>query len=551
MTDVTIMTVLNIPSMQFFLASPRRRWQSRAVLLLCVAWLLNLTGCTALPVKTADLAPVSFSIAPGEDTALGRIAVNSIPSPELSGFRLLPLGSYSLDARLALAERAQKTLDVQYYHIQNDETGRLLMRALRDAATRGVRVRLLLDDWYTSGQDEYLLALASYPNIELRLFNPFCCVREAGQLTRFAASLGEWNRVNHRMHNKLMVADGAMAIVGGRNVANEYYLRGSLDNFIDLDAFVVGAVVPDLSKIFDGYWNSDPVYPLKLIARTRTPVPVLQNYFDQLTRPEMTQLPAELPPNDVLGYGPIREDLDAGRVGLIWGTAIALADTPNKVMEAKGMLLMNSVTYNVLDTMRSAQQEVVVSSPYLVPGKPGMAWLREMAGRKVKLQILTNSLASTDEPSVHIGYSMYRPEMLRLGIDLYELSSSRVMTNKRQSMLFGKSHARLHAKLVVIDRKTLFIGSMNLDPRSARINTEMGLIIQSPQLARELLRVIDIDKLQSAYRVRLAPSGACCEWLTVDEDFTNEMILTTEPDSSFSLRLKTWLLSPFVPEELL
>ena len=517
-------------------------------LCMCAAWLV---GCTALPVKQPDAVQASHAIAASEETALGRVAAKSIPSPELSGFRLLPLGSYSLDARLTLAERAQKTLDVQYYHIQNDETGRLFMRALRDAAARGVRVRLLLDDWYTSREDGLLLALASHPNVELRLFNPFCCLREAGQLTRFIASVGDWNRVNHRMHNKLMVADGAMAVIGGRNVANEYYLRGALDNFIDLDAFVVGAVVADLSRIFDGYWNSDPVYPLQLIAKTDSPREALQKFFDTATSPLMTQLPSELPPNDVLGYGPIREDLDAGQVGLIWGTAIALADTPNKVMEAKGMLLMNSVTYNVLDNMRMAQQEVVVSSPYLVPGKPGMVWLREMAARKIKLQILTNSLASTDEPSVHVGYSAYRPEMLRLGIDLYELSSSRVMSNKRQSMLFGKSQARLHAKLVVIDRKTVFIGSMNLDPRSARLNTEMGLIIQSPQLARELLRVIDIDKLQSAYRVRLAPNGTCCEWLTVDEDLSGEMILRTEPDSSFSMRFKTWLLSPFVPEQLL
>jgi len=509
-----------------------------------------LGGCTALPMKTAQDTIPSYSIPASEETDLGRIAANSIPSPELSGFRLMPLGNFSLDSRLAIAERAQKTLDVQYYHIQNDETGRLLMRALRDAAVRGVRVRLLLDDWYTSGEDELLLALASYPNVELRLFNPFCCLRGVGQLTRFLLSF-DWNRVNHRMHNKQIIADGAMAIVGGRNVANEYYLRGSRDNFIDLDAFVVGAVVQDLSKIFDGYWNSDPVYPLNVVTSTRTSKESLQAYFDALTRPEMTQLPSDLPPNDVLGYGPIREDLDAGRLGLIWGNAIALADTPNKVVEAKGMLLMNSVTYNVLDAMNMANEEIIVSSPYLVPGKPGMKWFNDIAGRKIKMQIMTNSLASTDEPTVHIGYSMYRPEMLKLGIDLYELSSSRVMTNKRQSMLFGKSHARLHAKLVVIDRKLLFIGSMNLDPRSARINTEMGLIIDSPQLAKELLRVIDIDKLQSAYRVRLTKSGACCEWLTFDEEQTGEMILTTEPDSTFSLRFKTWLFSPFVPEQLL
>jgi putative cardiolipin synthase len=188
----------------------------------------------------------------------------------------------------------------------------------------------------------------------------------------------------------------------------------------------------------------------------------------------------------------------------------------------------------------------VASSPYFVPGPRGMELLKELRDKGVKVTVMTNSLASTDEPVVHIGYSRYREALLKMGVDLYELSSARVMGN-RHPFLFGKSLGRLHAKLVVIDRKTVFIGSMNLDPRSATLNTELGAVIESPQLARELLRVIDIDRLQSAYRVRLSPTGL--QW--VSEDGDREMVLNEEPDSSFWLRLKTLFLTPLVPEELL
>ena len=520
-------------------------------LFLTLFWVASLAlgGCVSLPA--IDRAPIaSRAIAASTSTTLGKIAKNSRPAPDLSGFRLMPLGGFSLDTRLELAWRAQSSLDVQYYHIQNDETGRFFLRTLRDAAARGVRVRLLMDDLYTTGEDTLLLGLAAHPNVEVRLFNPFCCARESGQAARFVASFGDWSRVNHRMHNKLYIADGAMAILGGRNIANEYFLRSMSQNFVDMDVFTVGAIIPDLASIFDTFWNSNVVYPLQSVTASALSADQLRQFFETATGPASTPPPEPLPPNDALGYGPVSEDLDAGRVGLIWGTAIALADDPSKVMGGgSSAAMMNGVTYNVWEKITGAQKDLVVSSPYLIPGKTGMDMMRDLTGRKVKIQVLTNSLASTDEPLVHIGYSRYRPEMIKLGVDVYELSSSRLRKNKRQSMLFGNSMARLHAKLVVIDRRLMFIGSMNLDPRSARTNTEVGLIIENPQLARELIRIIDIDKLQSAYRVRLVEPGSTLQWLTGESD--NEMALTTEPDSTFSLRLQQLLLSPLVPEELL
>ena len=525
------------------------RWRRLAWIGLLLAAVLGFSACTTLPV--IDRAAIASEALPlSTTTTLGRIAQASLPAPELSGFRLMPLGLFSLDTRVQLARRAEASLDLQYYHFENDETGRWLLRALRDAAERGVRVRLLLDDLYTGGQDPLFLAFAAHKNVQVRLFNPFARARDQGQGGRFLASINEWSRVNHRMHNKLLIADGAMAVIGGRNVANEYYLRSMSENFIDVDAFTAGWIVPPLQYLFDRYWNSDPVYPLESVARTALSAAQLRAAFEDWTGPIKTPPPKELPPNDILGYGPIADDLDIGRLGLIWGEAYVFADHPDKPFDGEvgGELLETSVTYNVFEAIRGAKQEVVASSPYFVPGPLSMEMLRELRSRDVKVTVLTNSLASTDEPIVHVGYSHYREELLRMGVDLYELSSSRIKGNKRP-FLFGASLGRLHAKLVVIDKKRLFIGSMNLDPRSATINTELGAMIDSPPLARELLRIIDIDRFQSAYRVRLRANGGGLEWLSNDGD--KEMILTEEPDSTPWLRFKSWLLTPFVPIEQL
>ena len=518
--------------------------------LIAALWLMALGGCGSLPqvnrtARNVDAIPLS------QDTALGRIADAYRPAPDQSGFRLMPLGSFSLDTRVQLARRAQVSLDVQYYHLENDESGRWLLRALRDAAARGVRVRLLIDDFYTSGADELFLSLAAHPNVEVRLFNPFCCARQQGHLTRFAASIGDIKRVNHRMHNKLFVADGAMAVIGGRNVANEYFLRNSMgQNFIDVDAFAVGWIVPPLQALFDRYWNADAVYPLEAIARSVATPAELRQKFDHWTGIELTPAPPALPRSDVLGYGPIAEDLDSGRLGLIWGEAYVFADHPDKPFdgEADGELEETSVTYNVFEALRMATQEIVISSPYLIPGQIGMDLFRELRGRGVRITAMTNSLGSTDEPLVHIGYTAYRDRMLALGVDLYEISGSRVKRNRRDN-LFGASLGRLHAKLAVVDRRVMFVGSMNLDPRSATINTELGAVINSPALAREMIRIIDIDRLQSAYRLRLSDDGERCEWLGFEDD--KEVVLTEEPDSSFWQRLKLMLLRPLVPESLL
>ena len=455
-------------------ARPPRR---RPALALLLALLAALAGCAGLPPQVQRTP--SQALPGGTDTALGRIAADSLPEAGLTGLRLLPTGAFAIDTRLTLVQRAERSIDLQYYLLQDDATGRALLRALRDAAQRGVRVRLLLDDLYTAGSDPLLLGLAAHAGVELRLFNPFTGGR-GGFVSRFLASAADFRRVNRRMHNKLMVVDGVMAVAGGRNVADEYFMRHALANFVDLDAFMTGAVVPQLQRLFDEYWNSPVVFPLHSIVAPVLTAEEHRAWFEAYTRAPQAAPAEPLPSTDVLGYGPLREDLDAGRLGLVWAEATAYADPPARV---KGMGAhyadlpleeVESVRYSVADMIRGARREVVLTSPYLVPGERGMALFAEVRGRGVAVKVLTNSLAATDEPLVHLGYRKYRPGLLRLGIDLYELSPVRIQRSPRLGM-FASTQGRLHAKTVVVDRRRVFIGSMNFDPRSDKHNTEMGV----------------------------------------------------------------------------
>jgi putative cardiolipin synthase len=508
---------------------------------------LGLAGCGTLPANVGRID--TSALPPDPDSPLVKMAIASLPGPDQTGVRLMPLGAFSLDTRIQLAQRAASSLDVQYYQFENDPTGRLLMTALRDAAVRGVRLRLLVDDLYTTHSDQLLRGLASFPNVEVRLFNPFCCARSSGVAGRYTASIFDFGRLNHRMHNKMFVADGVMAVVGGRNIGDEYFLRSAESNFVDMDAFVMGAVVKDMEKIFDRYWNSEVVFPIDLVGEPLGDREARRKAFDATLASLPPSPPADPPAIDVLGYGPLSEDFESGQVGLQWGKARAFADPPEKLLSKTSKIAYEtSVTNNVMMQVWQAKSDLVLTSPYMIPGDMGMASIRRLENEHVKVTMITNSLAATDEPLVHNGYARYRPAMLEAGVDLYELSPTRTQTTKRLGM-FGTSLGRLHAKTAVIDKRLIFIGSMNLDPRSASTNTEFGMFMDSPALAKELLRVINISKLESAYRVRFAPKSTSLQWLTIQDD--KEMILTVEPESSFWLRVHNMLLGWFVSDQLL
>ena len=548
-------------------------------LLLPALLLASLLGCAGLPDKVERTNTKAQPAA--QDTPLGRIAKASTVDPEQSGFRLMPTGQFALQARLELVRRAQRTLDIQYYQIHDDRTGRYLLRALRDASERGVRVRLIIDDLYTSGEDPLLIGLDAYPNIEVRLFNPFPAGRQ-NFLTRFAVNIREFDRVNRRMHNKLFIADGVMAVAGGRNIADEYFMASAGANFVDLDTFIIGGILPRLGQLFDQYWNSDRVLPIRSIVKSEASDEELRRDFERLTTREaqpitrVTDLPGEAgggeivevvgstggtpepeppPPNDVLGYGPIADELNAGRVGLVWADAQAYADAPDKVIgrvSTYGVVPIDdvdSVRYNVVEMMRRARKSVVITSPYLIPGEAGIETFRESIARHgVTYTLVTNSLAATDEPVVHTGYRRYRPEMLKLGMNLYELSPQKVSRSLRLGR-FSTSIGRLHAKSAVVDGERVFIGSMNFDPRSDQLNTEMGLFIQSPVLAQQMLKLVDVIRQQGAYKVTLAANGQDVIWSTVGPG--GQDVVVEEPETDIWTRIMLEVLSVIAPEGLL
>jgi putative cardiolipin synthase len=525
----------------------RRGW---AWLLAALA-LLAVSGCASLAPGLQG--PPSAARPASPATALGQLAAAALPDPDLSGFRLMPEGRSAFDTRIQLARRAQDTLDLQYYQIHNDETGRYLLRTLRDAAQRGVRVRVLMDDMYTAGDDELLSAFAAHPNVELRLYNPFVAGR--GQvLTRFLYALADFDRVNRRMHNKLFIADGAMAVAGGRNIGNEYFGRNTSANFIDLDSFVTGAIVPRLQSLFDRFWNSPYVLPYQAIVADALPPAHWQQRFDELTAEATTPPPEPPPPNDVLGYGPMADDLAAGKLNLVWAPATAYADSPEravgKTASYGGVALLDveSVRYNVVESLRRARTEVALASPYLIPGPAGLEVMNEARRRGAKVSLLTNSLAATDEPLVHSAYRRYRDDMLRVGVELNELSSNRARRSARLGV-FGATIGRLHMKTAVYDRRLLFVGSMNFDPRSSVHNTEIGLFIDSPELAQQVLKLIDTLKSQGAYTLRLAPDGKNLAWIS--KEAGGEVVLHEEPDATLWDRVLLNLLAPLVPESLL
>ncbi len=508
-----------------------------------------LTGCAGVLPQIERVPSTARVAAP--DAPLAQAAGAAKIPPGESGVWPLLQASYALDARLAMIENARASLDLQYYLIADDSTGRAILRALRDAAARGVRVRLLVDDLYTIDMDRLLLGLAATPNVEVRLFNPFVTDRESPTRRLLALAL-DFKRLNHRMHNKLFIADGVMAVVGGRNLADEYFLRGSQNNFIDFDVMLTGAVVPQLNQWFDLYWNSTPVYPVQDIARAagRAPVPadVARATFDEVTRdairPDVPIAP------DFFGAPAFSTGLAQHSLQFLPAESFAYADSPNKIDPANFSIASDdTLTHRFLLQLSDARSEVVLFSPYFIPGKEALARIGKLRADGVPVRVVTNSLAVSDEPLVSVGLERHQIELLKIGVDLYELSSNRLKLDRTMKGLLGASTGRLHAKLGFLDRTLVLVGSMNLDPRSSSINTEIGVRIASPKLAEMVLTAFKVDSLAGVYQVRLRPNGLGVRWFAVDADSPEE--LDVDPDTSLWQRLRLMILSLFVPESQL
>jgi putative cardiolipin synthase len=521
------------------------RLAARPLLLLFAMVASLLAGCASV-LPQVERQPSTAIVAPSSSPLMAAARKANI-APGMSGVWPLMQAGFALDARLSMIEHATTSLDLQYYLIGDDSTGRPILRALRDAANRGVRVRLLIDDLYTIDMDRLLVGLAATPNIEVRLFNPFVTDRRSST-RRLIALARDFKRLNHRMHNKLFIADGAMAIIGGRNLADEYFLRGTQGNFIDFDLMTIGSVVPALSSWFDLYWNSPQVYPATAIALASGREPVsdaeARQTFDDATKDDPMPDPPMNP--DYFGAFTFSSAFPKGNLQFIEAEASAFADSPSKIDPANNSISIDdTLTHRFLLELSDAQQQVTLFSPYFIPGKDALSRIRRLRKDGVAVRVITNSLAVSDEPLVSIGLERHQTDLLKMGVDLYELSSNRLKLDHTLKGLLGTSTGRLHAKLGFIDHNIVLVGSMNIDPRSSSINTEIGVRVVSPQLNDMVLAAFKVDSLAGVYQVVRGPNGGI-HWVAVDGD--NKEDLDTDPDTSFWLRARLLILSLFVPE---
>jgi cardiolipin synthase C len=509
-----------------------------------------LQGCVALPsLQSRTPSTMAHDTA---DTQLGRATAPLIQAhPGRSGVFALRAARDAFAARVLLADAAERTLDLQYYIWHADTSGTLLLDALRRAAARGVRVRMLLDDNNTSGLDSTLAAFAALANVEVRLFNPFAVRgwRALGFLTDFA-------RLNRRMHNKSFTADNQATIVGGRNVGDEYFGAESELLFVDLDILAIGPVVSDVSTDFDRYWNSASSYPARALlgAPTDEARAALDRRLELLKRG-----PAARSYQEAIAASPFVADMLARRLPLEWTRVQLVSDDPAKALgNADDSELLWTRLKRIVAKPRS---ELILASPYFVPGAKGVADFAAMAASGVRITVLTNSLAATDVPAVHAGYARRRLALLRAGIALYELKRGADPrgTGERRGLLDGSgsgqgsampgsSRSSLHTKAFTVDGERVFVGSFNFDPRSARLNTEMGFVIDSAALAQSMAQALRPRLANDAYRVRLSERGEL-EWTETLEG--REVVHNQEPGTTFWGRVGVSLLSLLPIEWLL
>jgi putative cardiolipin synthase len=413
--------------------------------------------------------------------------------PGETGLRLVTDNLEAFAIRRDAMAAAGRSLDVQYYYWKADFTGRLLCHELLRAADRGVRVRVLLDDINSVGFDSTYLALDSHPAIAIRMFNPSRSRKRA--LRRGLELILKYFTATRRMHNKCLIADGRVAIIGGRNIGDEYFDAATQANFLDADLLAAGAAVGDAAAIFDSYWNSDAALPIRELHRIRKPR--LGKLRSRLAVNSGTAKAARY----LAASAASMESVDGPRwlAGLHWsGRVEVVADPPAK---ADGLAREAWLSRRIDALLRKAHHDIRIVSPYFIPGTAGSATLRGLAASGCDIAILTNSLAATDVLAVHGAYARYRRTLLAAGVRLYELKAIR----RRKASLFGSRTASLHTKAFLVDRRLGFVGSFNLDPRSASINTEMGVIFEDEVLAAELLRIFDaqIDP-DNSYRLSLS-----------------------------------------------
>ena len=508
----------------------RRPLAAPWVLLLIV----GLTACASIPSEFEQVPSATWQHP--EQTRLGQFFAEYAPDdPELSGVFLLDDPRDAFRARFTSAGLAEKTLDMQYYLWKGDLAGRLLLYRALQAADRGVRVRLLIDDIYHAGRDEVYAALDVHPEMEIRVFNPMGS-RGLGRMPNLVYHKGT---LDHRMHNKIWLVDAAVAVLGGRNIGDDYFGVDPELNFHDLDVLAVGPAAREAGTAFDAYWNSHAAVPID--ALLDDPVGI-----DDLTALRR-ELEASLDELEVLPYT-VALDFDAMRDRLArladeltWSNAEVIVDSLERFQGGS----VSAFVQLGDEIAASAERDIVIVTAYLIPADDGIARLAEVTGRGVRVRILTNSMQSNNHGTVHAHYMKYRDDLIDAGAELYELRADSELIEHFDEVddRIADSHAGLHAKAFVVDERLTMIGSYNMDPRSRIWNSEIGLLIDSEEFAASVLKVMEtnLDPVNS-YRVTLDEDGDLV-WTAGGPDGTQTW--DRDPGSSawqrLMLRFMSWV----------
>lgn len=495
---------------------------------LALAALAGLGGCVELPPRP-DL-PDQFAIAPAQGGAVDdMVAGAESKHPGKSAFRLIAAGTEAFVIRMQSARLAARSLDVQTYIWQADLTGIYLGQQLLESADRGVRVRLLLDDLDARAQNDGFAAVAAHPNIEVRMFNPW--VTRQGTLRLAGEGALSFKRINRRMHNKSWIVDNRVAVVGGRNVGDEYFGAGEEMNFIDLDFAMLGPIVRDASAAFDRYWNSASAYPMEALdpdGVNEEALLKLRKRLEKYTSETGNQRYADALRDDEVVKGMI-----VGNWPMQWSSKYRfIVDDPAKIMMTKRDARRTPVGSALLPLIEDAETSINIVSPYFVPGKDVTKALIEAAGAGRQVRVLTNSLVANDVAAVHGGYSRYRRPLLEGGVQLWELKP--VLGTAGSSSLFGSSGASLHTKALSTDGESLFVGSYNVDPRSTWLNCEQGVLVEDQTLTEQLDGIF-ATQTTGAHAWQVTLSDGNLSWSDGEESFSSD------PKASGWQKFQAWL----------
>lgn len=517
------------------------------VALLALA-LAMLGGCSSLPPGSDYPKTRTSALAHPEETRLGhqfQQAANDHAGN--SGFRIVSAGVDGFLLRMQMINATQRTLDLQYYIFRGDQTGRLVTEAVLHAADRGVRVRVLIDDGETVAGDGQIAALEAHPNIDVRIFNPFA-YRGHSNLLRAVEFMFNASRLDYRMHNKLMIVDNAVALIGGRNIGDQYFQIDPSEQLADDDMFAAGPISAILSSTFDEYWNNDMSIPVQALSGKKPSSAILDAHRSALKQQHRALKDDGIDFVTRVASGEPYNGMISGRLPLVWAHAQVVCDSPEKKKVEGGAMVGSLMQRAVVDAANSVRHELLMITPYLIPGKEGMQLFDNLRQRGVTVRILTNSLESSGVLAAQSSYIRYRAPLIASGVELHEIRS--LLGNTRGS---GETKAisrfgnySLHGKLFVFDRAKIFIGSMNFDQRSMHLNTEIGLLVDSPELAQQVAARFDaMAQPVNAYRLALAPdnvgSGTHLVWRT--QEGGDEIEYASEPARSDWQRAALHLLS--------